>query len=127
MSKQLATLRLVGDEYVVEREQRIEGTAAAVFERIVDFRRWPSWSPWEELDPDLWREYSGSDSGVGAVYEWAGNRKAGAGRMTITAVEPDRSVTIDLQFMKPFRSRSTSELTLSPDGATVTVRWRMTG
>jgi hypothetical protein len=50
-----------------------------VFERIVDFRRWQAWSPWEELDPNLWRDYSGAESGVGAIYEWAGNRKAGSG------------------------------------------------
>jgi hypothetical protein len=117
----------MADTYVVEREQRIEGAAGAVFERIVDFRRWQAWSPWEELDPNLWRDYSGAESGVGAIYEWAGNRKAGAGRMTITAVEPDQSVTIALEFIKPFKSKSTTEFTLRPDGATVVVRWRMTG
>ena len=117
----------MADTYEVEREQRIEGTAPAVYERIVDFRRWQTWSPWEELDPNLWRGYSGAESGVGAIYEWAGNRKAGVGRMTITAVEPDQSVTIALEFIKPFKSKSTSEFTLHPDGATVIVRWRMTG
>jgi len=117
----------MADNFVVEREQRIEGTAAAVYERIVDFRRWRSWSPWEEIDPNLWRGYEGAESGVGAVYEWAGNRKAGAGRMTINAVEPDESVTIALEFIKPFKSTSTTVFTLEPDGATVVVRWRMTG
>ena len=47
--------------------------------------------------------------------------------MTITAVEPDQSVTIALEFIKPFKSKSTTEFTLRPDGATVVVRWRMTG
>ncbi|MFA5883271.1 MAG: SRPBCC family protein [Acidimicrobiia bacterium] len=117
----------MADTYVVEREQRIEGPPAAVFERIVDFRRWQSWSPWEETDPGLWRGYSGAPSGVGALYEWAGNRKAGAGRMTITAVQPDESVTIDLQFLKPFKSKGTVVLTLRPEGTATVVRWTMTG
>jgi hypothetical protein len=117
----------MADTFVVEREQRIEGPPAAVLERIVDFRRWQSWSPWEEIDPNLSRAYSGAESGVGAIYEWAGNRKAGAGRMEITAVQPDRSATIDLQFLKPFKSRSTAEFTLRADGATTVVRWTMTG
>ena len=117
----------MADTYVVEREQRIEGPPAAAFERIVDFRRWRSWSPWEEIDPNLWRGYEGAESGVGARYEWAGNRKAGVGRMEITAVQPDESVTIALEFIKPFKSKSTTEFTLQPDGATTVVRWTMTG
>ena len=117
----------MADEFVVEREQRIEGTAGAVFERIVDFRRWQSWSPWEDIDPNLWRGYEGAESGVGAIYEWSGNRKAGTGRMEMTGVEPDRSVTIALEFLKPFKSKSTTVFTLEPDGATTVVRWRMTG
>ena len=115
------------DNFVVEREQRIEGTAGAVFERIVDFRRWRSWSPWEDIDPNLWRGYEGAESGVGAIYEWSGNRKAGTGRMEMTGVEPDRSVTIALEFLKPFKSKSTTVFTLEPDGATTVARWRMTG
>ena len=117
----------MADTYVVEREQRIEGPPAAAFDRIVDFRRWRSWSPWEEIDPNLWRGYEGAESGVGARYEWAGNRRAGVGRMEITAVQPDESVTIAREFIKPFKSKSTTEFTLQPDGATTVVRWTMTG
>lgn len=117
----------MADTYVVERELRIEGPAGAVFERIVDFRRWQAWSPWEDIDPNLWRGYEGAESGVGAIYEWSGNRKAGTGRMEITAVEPDESVTIALEFIKPFKSKSATVFTLEPDGATVVVRWRMSG
>jgi len=117
----------MADSYVVERELRIEGSAAAVYARIVDLRRWQSWSPWEGLDPRLWRGYEGADSGVGARYEWSGNRRAGSGRMEIIAVEPDRSVTIALEFVKPFKSKSTTVFTLEPDGSTTVVRWTMTG
>jgi len=117
----------MADSFVVERELRIEGSAASVYARIVDLRRWRSWSPWEDLDPRLWRGYEGADSGVGARYEWSGNRRAGSGRMEIVATEPDRSVTIALEFIKPFKSKSTTVFTLEPDGSTTVVRWTMTG
>lgn len=117
----------MADTYAVQREQPIAGPAGAVLERIVDLRRWQSWSPWEGLDPDLRRTYSGADSGVGAVYAWEGNRKAGKGRMEITGVEPDTSVTIDLQFLKPFKSHSTTTFAVRPDDEGVVVRWTMTG
>jgi hypothetical protein len=112
--------------FTVEREQRVAATPAAIRERIVDFRRWRTWSPWEDLDPDLKRTYSGPDSGSGAVYEWEGNRKAGKGRMEITAAELD-AVDIDLQFLKPFKARNAVRFTLQPDGDGTVVRWTMTG
>jgi hypothetical protein len=115
------------EHYVVEREQRIHASPAAVQERIVDFRRWQAWSPWEDVDPALRRSYSGAPSGVGAVYEWEGNRKAGKGRMEITSVEPDRSVAVDLQFLKPFKARNVTTFTTEPQGDDTLVRWSMTG
>ena len=115
------------DTYVVERQQRIDAPASALYERIVDFHRWRTWSPWEDLDPSLRRAYSGPEQGVGATYEWQGNRKAGAGRMTIADVEADHRVTIDLEFVKPFKSRSTTTFTLQPDGDATVVTWSMTG
>ncbi len=115
------------ESYVVEREQRIHASPAAVQERIVDFRRWQAWSPWEDVDPALRRSYSGAPSGVGAVYEWEGNRKAGKGRMEITSVEPDRSVAIDLQFLKPFKARNVTTFTTEQQGDDTLVRWSMTG
>jgi hypothetical protein len=79
------------DTYTVERKIRIDAPASAVYERIVDFHRWPVWSPYEELDPGMDRTYAGAESGVGAVYEWSGNLKAGAGRMEIVdAVDDER-------------------------------------
>lgn len=115
------------ENYVVEREQRIHASPAAVQERIVDFRRWQAWSPWEDVDPALRRSYSGAPSGVGAVYEWEGNRKAGKGRMEITSVEPDRSVAVDLQFLKPFKARNVTTFTTEQQGDDTLVRWSMTG
>lgn len=114
--------------FEVERTARIEASPAAVLAHIVDFREWQAWSPWEDLDPALERTYSGADSGVGAVYEWSGNRKAGAGRMEILDVEPDRTVTIAVRFLKPFKSNSTSTFSVTPasDGASG-VTWTMTG
>jgi hypothetical protein len=115
------------EHYVVEREQRIHASPAAVQERIVDFRRWQAWSPWEDVDPALRRSYSGAPSGVGAVYEWEGNRKAGKGRMEITSVEPDRSVAVDLQFLKPFKAHNVTTFTTEQQGDDTIVRWSMTG
>ena len=113
--------------YTVERTRTIQAPVERVYPLIADFHQWTRWSPWEDLDPDLHRAYSGADAGVGAVYAWSGNRKAGAGRMEIVKAEADRLVEIDLRFEKPFKSQNTTTFVLEPVGETTSVTWRMTG
>ena len=113
--------------YALERSVSVQADAERVFEQIVDFRKWPAWSPWEDLDPNLQRTYSGSVEGVGSVYEWSGNRKAGAGRMEITDATRPTRVVIDLQFLKPFKSHTTTVFTLEPQSGGSRVTWTMTG
>ena len=115
------------NEYEVEREATIPASRQAVFDRVVDFHRWSEWSPWEDIDPAMQRTYSGAESGVGAIYEWIGNRKAGAGRMEITSADAPSRVEIALQFLKPFKASNTTTFELlESDGATH-VTWRMVG
>jgi len=115
------------DSYTVERFATINAPAAPIYAQIVDFQNWTAWSPWDDLDPGMERTYSGSNSGTGAIYAWSGNRKAGEGRMEITeVVEPSR-VSIALDFLKPFKSSSTTTFHLNPDGEATRVTWTMTG
>ena len=117
----------MADIYTVERTTIINAPAEKVYAQIVDFHNWRAWSPWDDLDPDMQRSYSGADSGVGAAYAWSGNRKAGEGKMEITeAVEPS-TVQIALDFLKPFKSSSTTTFNLKPQGDTTKVTWTMTG
>lgn len=117
----------MADTYTVERSAIINAPAESIYPEIADFHRWPAWSPWEDLDPDMQRTHSGPDSGLGATYEWSGNRKAGEGRMEITeAVEASR-VEIALNFLKPFKSSSTTTFDLSQAADATRVTWTMTG
>jgi hypothetical protein len=113
--------------YRVERSTTIDAPPEAVYPHIEDFRRWTSWSPWEGLDPNMSRTYTGPDRGAGSAYSWTGNRKAGAGRMTITEASTPSRVAIDLQFDKPFKSRSDTVFTVEPHGSGSRVTWSMTG
>ena len=116
----------MANTYTLERTQHIDAPPERVREHIVDLRRWQAWSPWEDLDPDQQRTYGGAPSGVGAWYEWEGNRKAGKGRMEI--IDADAStIRIDLQFLRPFKSHSTTIFEVQPDGDGTRVVWSMVG
>src|ERR1700761_3268715 len=103
---------MADDTFTVKRSATMAAPPQAVYDQIVDFHKWPAWSPWEDLDPNVNHVYSGAEQGVGAVHEWSGNRKAGQGRMTIVEAEQPRRVKLDLVFEKPFTSTSETELTV---------------
>ena len=118
------------DTFRIERSIRIAAPMLQVAEQIDDFHQWGKWSPWEHIDPSMQRTYSGADAGVGAVYDWAGTGKAGAGRMEITGMDagPAKAViTIKLDFFKPFRQTNTAEFTMTPTDAGTDLAWAMFG
>ena len=111
----------------VQRSATINASPQRLFDLISDFRQWPSWSPWEKLDPNMKKTVSGAPKGKGAVYEWDGNKKAGKGRMEIVDAAAPSRVNIKLDFEKPFRSNNRTEFALSPQGNTTNVTWTMEG
>ena len=114
-------------DFEVVRRRTIAAPADRVHRMIDDFHAWRTWSPWEDLDPELERSYSGAPSGVGARYAWRGNRKAGRGDMEVTGSTPER-IDVRLTFEKPMKSTNRIAFELAPAGAQATeVTWRMTG
>lgn len=113
--------------YTVERSRTIQASADDIRPLLTNFRNWRVWSPWEDVDKDLHRAYSGTHAGVGAHYAWDGNRKAGAGSMEIVGLDEDE-VEIKLEFLKPFKASNTTTFLLRPSGGDSTeVTWRMVG
>jgi hypothetical protein len=106
------------------RSTVIDAPATTVHALIADFREWPKWSPWEDLDPALERSYSGD--GVGATYSWKGNKRAGEGSMTFTAITAEQ-IDVDLVFVKPFKAENEVVFKLTPVAEGTRVEWTMGG
>lgn len=115
------------DTYTVERSTAIAAPPERIYEEIVDLHRWRNWSPWESIDPQMQRTYSGAGSGVGAAYAWSGNRKAGQGRMEIAEAVAPSTVKVALVFEKPFKARSIAQFGIRPQGSGTVVTWTITG
>ncbi len=112
--------------FSMSRSTTVAASPERVHGLVDDFRRWPEWSPWEGLDPDLKRTYTGPATGVGSHYHWQGNSKAGEGTMEITESTPTR-VVIDLEFRKPFKATNVTSFDLAATGSGTDVTWTMTG
>ena len=115
------------DSFRISRSMTISAAPNVPFAFVNDFHKWTEWSPFEKLDPNLQRTYSGSPDGVGASYAWAGNSKAGHGNMKIIESVPSSRVALDLNFEKPFKATNLTEFTFTPSGNGVTVEWAMSG
>ena len=111
----------------VERSAVMAAPADVIFRYVNDFHLWSRWSPFEKLDPNLNRTFSGADAGVGARYDWSGNGQAGSGSMLITESVPARRIALDLHFLKPFEARNLTEFTFEPAPGGVKVTWAMSG
>lgn len=117
----------MSDTFTVERSTTINAAPGDVYPHVSDFKKWAEWSPWDDMDPNMDKRYSGPEQGTGAKYAWKGNRKVGEGRMEITdTTEPSR-VEIGLEFIKPFKSRNRTVFSMEPAGDSTTVTWTMTG
>jgi len=113
------------DQIHVERKLVMRGTPADVFPYANDFKKFVSWIPWTELDPNQKTEYSDPSSGVGAWYTWSGNDDVGSGRMELISAEPNK-VVHKLMFIEPFESvAEASVITKAVGEDQVEVTWAL--
>jgi hypothetical protein len=106
----------------VERSVGTTASPAVVYGIVSSFKQFNEWSPWADLDPRTKYSYSGPESGVGAKMAWTSEKPdVGSGSQEITATDPDRSVTIKLDFGS--QGISTSTMTIVPEGSGSRVTW----
>src|SRR4051812_6936814 len=115
------------DTYHVQRSTKIEAPADIVFATVNDFHSFAEWSPWAKMDPAMKTTISTPSAGVGAKYEWAGNKQVGKGRMTIVEAQAPSHTKEKLEFLEPFPGQADASFDIKPNGNVVDVTWSMDG
>lgn len=115
------------DTFRLQRALSINASLQQVFAQLNDFHHWPAWSPWVGLDPQMQSIYSGAAAGTGAVYEWRGNNKVGAGRMEIIEITAPGWLKIKLDFLRPMVAHNITEFALAARDGQTHVTWAMYG
>jgi hypothetical protein len=106
----------------VERSITTSASPATVYGIVNGFKRFNEWSPWFEMDPQAKYTYAGPESGIGATMTWSSQQSnVGSGSQEIIAVEPDKAVTMKLEFGG--QEPSTSTLTITPEGGGSRIVW----
>ncbi len=107
--------------YHIERSVLIKAPHSIIKEKVTQWAHFPKWSPWQDLDPNLVTNISGTDGTVGAMYTWKGNDKVGAGSLTFRQIT-DTLVNVDISFSEPWTTNAPATIRMQqvPEGVQTT-------
>ena len=122
----LAIVATRPDTFSVERSALVPAPPDVVFAQIQNLRAMDTWSPYAHMDPEMKIRYEGPEAGVGARSSWEGPQM-GTGSLTVTGVEPGRSVDMNLDMLTPMEAHNQIRFSLAPEAGGTRVTWRMQG
>jgi len=108
-----------------ERSISIDKHISLISPVIGNFHTWSQWSPWMCIEKECPVKIEGSIGEVGHRQEWAGTR-IGTGNMVMTS-KSDSGYQYDLEFLTPWKSKSTVEFKFEGVGGETKVTWVMNG
>ncbi len=80
------------------------------------------------MDPNMKKDFRGTDGTVGFIYAWDGNKKAGKGEQEIKKIAEGERVDIEVRFEKPFEGIATAPIiNRSSLSKQTKVKWQMNG
>src|SRR5215217_955871 len=91
----------VNNEYDVQREVTINKPKEEVFNYVKHLKNQDNYSKWVRMDPNMKKDFRGTDGTVGFVYAWDGNDEAGKGEQEIKSVKEGERVDVEVRFEKP--------------------------
>lgn len=94
----LAIGSLLPRDYLAESSITIQAPREDIFPYLSRLKSWPNWMRnWDShYIPDLKIQYSGSETGVGAIQQWSEPR--GMGKLWITASVDNQKIEYDSKF-----------------------------
>lgn len=75
---------LLPQQYQIQKSITIHAPQSNITPLLSDFTKWPSWSPWQKVDPSIVFTLGEPSAGVGAHQFWQSSW--GFGEMTITNI-----------------------------------------
>lgn len=101
-------------EYQVHRSIEIDAPAARVFQYVRHLKNQDYYNKWVMTDPQMKKEFKGTDGTVGFIYGWSGNKKAGEGEQEILSIKEDSEVVSEARFVRPFPGLSRLRMVTTP-------------
>jgi uncharacterized protein YndB with AHSA1/START domain len=118
----------VKKEYTVEREITINKPKEHVFHYVRHLKNQDNYSKWVMADPNMKKEFKGTDGTVGFIYAWNGNEDVGEGEEEIKNINEGERVDVEVRFKRPMESVASAPIITESISANQTkVKWAMQG
>jgi hypothetical protein len=119
----------VHKEYAVEREVTINRPKQEVYDYVKYLRNQNNYSKWANMDPNMKKEFSGTDGTIGFVSAWDSDKKdVGSGEQEIKNIHEGDRIDYEIRFKKPFASVASSYMQTQSEGGNQTkVKWGFNG
>ena len=84
-----------------------------------------NFSKWAKMDPNLKKNYSGTDGTVGFISKWESqNKEVGKGEQEIKGMKDGEKIDYEIRFIEPFTSTSAAYMTTDAvSGNQTKVKW----
>lgn len=96
--------------YKVQSEIIINAPLKTVFDYLRHLKNQDHFNIWVMKDPDMKKEFKGTDGTVGFIYGWNGNKQAGEGEQEIKVIENGKRIDTEIRFKRPFVSVANASL-----------------
>lgn len=129
----IAVILIIGlispKDYTIVREVIIDRPHQEVYDYAKYLKNHDNFSKWSSMDPNMKKEYKGTDGTVGFISSWeSDNKNVGKGEQEIIAIDEGKRIDYQLRFFEPFESSDKAYMTFEPINANQTkVQWAFDG
>ena len=110
-----------------ERSVVLNATPEKIFPYLSNFKLGKEWNPYDNVDPNMKRNFVGPIDQVGGKLEFDGNNQAGSGSLEFTKIVPNESVDMKLIMTKPVHAENMIHYQLTPEASGTRFSWSMSG
>lgn len=116
---------VMGKEMNIEHSIIIKKPKQVVFDYIKFVKNHDNFSVWNQMDPDMKKEYRGTDAEVGFVYCWESvkEKNVGKGEQEIVSINNGESINFEIRFIKPWENKAASKMKLESLGNDTKITW----
>lgn len=125
----LITALFVKKDYAVEKEITINKPKQVVFDYVKMLKNQDNYSVWATRDPNMKKEYTGTDGTPGFIASWESkNKEVGTGEQEIIKITEGERIDFKLRFKVPFEAQDDAYMSTEATGENQTkVKWGFKG
>lgn len=111
-------------KYAIYREVVINKPVPDVFNYIRHIKNQDHYNKWVMKDPNMKKEFRGTDGTVGFVYGWNGNKQVGEGEQEIVNIKENERMDVEIRFKRPFAAVAQGPYVVTPvNGNQTKLHW----